>query len=65
MVTGPVEATALDTCVVQGIAAGHLANVAEGRSAIAASVAQERFEPGPVAGWEEAFGRFLQLAEGA
>ncbi|GIV75916.1 MAG: carbohydrate kinase [Litorilinea sp.] len=65
VVTGPVEATALGNVMVQAIAAGHLANVAEGRSAIAASVAQERFEPGPVAGWEEAFGRFLQLAEGA
>lgn len=61
VVTGPVEATALGNVMMQAIATGHLANVAEGRQAIAASIVQETFEPGKTQGWDEAYGRFKQL----
>ncbi len=61
VVTGPVEATALGNVMVQAIATGRLANVAEGRAAIAASIRQEHFAPRAGAGWDDAFGRFSGL----
>ena len=61
VVTGPVEATALGNVLVQAIATDHIQNIAAGRQAIAASVPLQRYEPGPAALWNDAFGRFLQL----
>lgn len=65
VVTGPVEATALGNVMMQAIGTGHLANVAEGRAAIAASITQESFEPRPSAAWQDAFGRFRRIKERA
>jgi rhamnulokinase len=62
VVSGPAEATALGNVMVQAIATGHLASVQEGRAAIAASIEQEEFAPGPIGGWEDAFARFGRLA---
>ena len=62
VVTGPVEATALGNVMMQAIATGHLGSLAEARQAVAASISQEHFTPGPAAGWDDAFGRFQQLA---
>lgn len=61
VVAGPVEATALGNVMMQAIATGHLASIAEGRAAIGASVPLERFEPGAEAGWDEAYARFLKF----
>ena len=61
VVTGPVEATALGNVMVQAMATGHLGSLAQAREAVAASIPQEQFTPGPAAGWDEAFGRFQQL----
>lgn len=61
VVTGPVEATALGNVMVQAMATGHLGSLAEARQAVAASISQEYFTPGPAAGWDEAFGRFQAL----
>ncbi|MFO7634250.1 MAG: rhamnulokinase family protein [Caldilinea sp.] len=63
VVTGPVEAAALGVIMMQAVATGHLAGVAEGRAAIAASIKQEVFEPRPQAGWDEAYARFLRMIE--
>lgn len=62
VVTGPVEATALGNVMVQAMATGHLGSLAEARQAVAASISQEHFTPGSAAGWDDAFGRFQQLA---
>lgn len=62
VVTGPVEATALGNVMVQAMATGHLGSLSEAREAVAASIPQEHFTPGPVGGWDEAFGRFQSLA---
>lgn len=62
VVTGPVEATALGNVMVQAMATGHLGSLAEAREAVAASIPQETFTPGPAAGWDEAFGRFQEQA---
>ena len=61
VVTGPVEAAALGVVMMQAVATGHLANIAEGRAAVAASIDQEYFEPRSAAGWDEAYQRFLKL----
>jgi rhamnulokinase len=61
VITGPVEATALGNVMVQAMATGHLGSLAEAREAVAASIAQEHFTPGPAAGWDDAYGRFQQL----
>lgn len=49
--------------MVQAIATGHISNVAEGRAAIAASIEQETFEPGPATGWDDAYARFTELLD--
>lgn len=63
VVTGPVEAAALGVIMMQAVATGHIANVREGRAAIAASIEQEVFEPSHQDGWDEAYARFLRLIE--
>jgi rhamnulokinase len=63
VVTGPVEAAALGVIMMQAVATGHLANVREGRAAIAASIQQELFEPRAQDGWDEAYARFLRMIE--
>lgn len=61
VITGPVEATALGNVMVQAMATGHLGSLAEARDAVAASIPQEEFTPGPVAGWDDAYARFQEL----
>lgn len=63
VITGPVEAAILGNIMMQAVATGHLGSVAEGRTAIGASIEQEHFEPRPDAGWDEAYARFLRLLE--
>jgi len=62
VVAGPVEATALGNIMLQAIATGHIASLAEGRQVIAASVTQVAYEPRNNAGaWDEACSRFQTL----
>jgi rhamnulokinase len=61
VVTGPVEATALGNVMMQAIATGHLGSLAEGRAAVAASIQQERYEPGAAQPWDDAYGRWQGL----
>lgn len=63
VVSGPAEAATLGILMLQAVATGRLASIAEGRAAIAASVPQEQFDPRPDAGWDEAYARFLKLLE--
>jgi rhamnulokinase len=63
VVTGPVEATALGNVMVQAMATGHLGSLAEARDAVAASIPQEHFMPGPASGWDDAFSRFQALVD--
>lgn len=63
VVTGPVEAAALGVIMMQAVARGHLATVAEGRAAVAASIEQEVFTPHTSAAWDDAYARFLRVIE--
>ena len=63
VVAGPVEATALGNAIVQFIALGEIANVAEARSILANTVGSVTFEPGDDERWQEAFQRFCDLLD--
>ena len=52
VVAGPVEATALGNALVQAIAAGAVASLAEGRAAIARSVQTTAYTPRNAAAWD-------------
>lgn len=64
VIAGPVEATAIGNVLVQGIARGDFANLAEGRSVVRASFPTETFEPraDQRANWEEHYERFRSIA---
>jgi rhamnulokinase len=59
---GPVEATALGNLVVQAIADGTFASVAEARAAIAMYLPGETYEPTDQDHWAEARGRFAEIS---
>jgi len=61
VVAGPVEATALGNVLVQAVAGGHLASVAEGRALVRRSFPVTTFEPQSSPAWEAAYQRYLRL----
>ena len=61
VVAGPVEATALGNLMLQAIASGHLADIRQGRQAVAASIERKIYDPRPSLAWDEAFARFEVL----
>ncbi len=65
VITGPVEATAIGNVLVQALALGHLATLAEGRALVRSSFKVETYEPSGTAAWDEAAQRYLNLKEGA
>jgi rhamnulokinase len=63
VVAGPIEATAIGNVLVQMMAMGHVASLAEGRQIVCTSFDVETYDPQGGAEWEEAYGRFLQAAD--
>ncbi len=63
VVAGPVEATALGNAIVQFIALGEIANVAEARNILANTAGSVTFEPQNDELCQEAFVRFCSLLE--
>jgi rhamnulokinase len=61
VISGPVEATAIGNMLVQALALGHLASLAEGRALVRRSFAVESYEPANRARWDEAYRRYLEL----
>ena len=61
VVAGPVEATAIGNLLVQALALGHIANVAEGRALVRRSFPVETYEPRDATAWDEAYARYLEL----
>jgi rhamnulokinase len=61
VVAGPVEATAIGNLLVQAIALGHLADLAEARTLVRRSFQLETYEPRNMAAWDEAYERYLRL----
>jgi len=63
VVSGPAEASALGNVMLQAIATRHVADLRQGRAAIAASVECSRFVPHGNERWDEAYARFRALQE--
>ena len=64
VVAGPVEATAIGNVMMQAVAAGDVASIAEARDVIRNSFPVEEYEPQDTAVWEEAYGRFGKVVGG-
>jgi rhamnulokinase len=61
VVAGPIEATATGNVVVQAIASGRFASLAEARRHVARNIQVKRFAPRPVPGWEELARQYAAL----
>lgn len=59
VVAGPVEATAIGNCLMQGMASGRIGDLGQARAVVRQSFDLVRYEPDPGAasGWEDAAGR--------
>jgi rhamnulokinase len=61
VITGPVEATALGNVLLQMLALGHIASLAEGRQVIRQSFEVSTYEPRANSAWDDAYARFIKL----
>jgi rhamnulokinase len=62
VLAGPEEATLVGNALVQAMALGELATLAEARAVVSGSFALKRYEPGGGDEWREARERFRRLA---
>lgn len=63
VLAGPVEATALGNIMMQAVAAGEIGSIGEAREIIRQSFPLDEYRPQNTAAWDEAFPRFLKVAE--
>ncbi len=61
VVAGPVEATALGNVMMQAVAAGGVASIAQARQVVRDSFDVTTYEPKDTAPWDDAFARFMKL----
>ena len=61
VVAGPVEATAIGNIMMQAVAAGDVASIAEAREVIRNSFEVQEYEPRNTAAWDEGYGKFLKI----
>lgn len=61
VLAGPAEATVIGNALVQAVAAGHFATLAEARRSVAANVSLRRFEPQPSPAWEKKARLFAEI----
>ncbi len=63
VVAGPVEATATGNVLLQAISQGEIGSLADARQVVRDSFDLVTFEPGAIAGWDDAYARLLALME--
>ncbi len=61
VMAGPTEATALGNGIVQLIALGEIADVAQARTILSGMAEMTRYQPRPSLAWEAAYARFKSL----
>jgi rhamnulokinase len=61
VISGPVEATAIGNILVQAVAMGDIASLAEGRVIVRDSFEDETYYPSNTAAWDEAFHFYQHL----
>jgi rhamnulokinase len=59
VLAGPIEATAIGNLMMQAVAAGDVASIAQAREVIRNSFAVQEYLPRETAAWDEAYERFL------
>ncbi len=64
VVAGPVEATAIGNIMMQALTTGYVTSIAEARELIRRSFNVITYEPRAVSGWDDAYSRYLGIAEG-
>ena len=65
VLAGPVEATALGNCLMQGLALGDLGSLAQVREVVRRSFEVVTYEPRETQQWADAYGRYLRILEAA
>jgi len=63
VMAGPVEATATGNLMMQAVAAGDVASIAEAREVIRRSFPVETYEPQNTAAWDDAYEKFLTILQ--
>ncbi len=63
VIAGPVEATAAGNVLAQALALGRLGSLAEARQVVRRSFTVEVFQPSPRQPWDDAYARWLRLAQ--
>jgi rhamnulokinase len=61
VVAGPIEATATGNLMMQAVASGDVASIAQAREVIRRSFAVDEYEPKNTAAWDQAYERFLKI----
>ena len=61
VVTGPIEATAIGNVMMQAVASGDVAGIAEARAVICDSFDVEEYLPQNTGEWDDAYERFLKV----
>jgi rhamnulokinase len=60
-VAGPIEATATGNVMMQAVASGDVASIAQAREVIRRSFAVDEYEPKNTAAWDGAYERFSKI----
>lgn len=63
VVAGPVEATAIGNIMIQALTMGYVDSIADARELIRRSFDVITYEPRATAGWDDAYERYLEIAE--
>jgi rhamnulokinase len=63
VITGPIEATATGNILMQMMTLGQLGSLEEGRELVRCSFDLSTYEPGSMAGWDEAYARLLTVLQ--
>ncbi len=61
VVAGPIEATAIGNIMMQAVAAGDVAGIAQARDVIRNSFAVQEYLPQNTPAWDAAYARFLAI----
>ena len=64
VLAGPVEATAIGNVMVQAVAIGDVASIAEAREMVRRSFPVEEYVPKRASIWNDAYGRFVEIVNG-
>lgn len=62
VVAGPIEATAIGNVMMQAVASGDVASIAEAREVIRRSFPVEEYQPQNTAAWDEVYAKFVKIA---